>query len=353
MKLHPCIRHAFAVALLALPAWAAHALDAPLAADAHINTAAPANNFGTLPTLNVGAGTAALVRFDLSTLPAGTTAAKVVKASLVVYVNRIGAPGALEVQSVLSPWAESTVTAAGAPTLSGPGSGTSVPLVQAAQFVAVDVTGAVKGWVNNPASNNGLALTPALQAPGTVVFLDSKENTLSAKVARLDVTLADQGPQGLPGAKGDKGDKGDKGERGAVGATGATGATGAPGPVGATGATGAQGLRGLTGLTGNTGPTGPAGPVNVTYVRSTTDIAGNTFSSRFATCPAGRVVIGGGCGHRDFNSAQGSIKVNYAGPDPSNPSRSWRCLMENTNLVSSRAVQAWAICASASSVTGP
>lgn len=51
-------------ALANAPAWA---LDAPLAADAHVNSTLPTGNFGSLPTLNVGGGAQALLRFDLAT----------------------------------------------------------------------------------------------------------------------------------------------------------------------------------------------------------------------------------------------------------------------------------------------
>jgi hypothetical protein len=63
----------------------------------------------------------------------------------------------------------------------------------------VDVTAQARQWVSNPGSNFGLALAPAPSAPGTVAFFDSKENTATGHVARLDLTLSDQGPQGLPG----------------------------------------------------------------------------------------------------------------------------------------------------------
>ena len=251
-------RLSWAAALLLASTAQAH--DAPLAADAHGLSAVPGSNFGSLPSLNVGAGATALLRFDLSGLPAGTTAAKVVQARLVLYVNRVGTPGAVELQTVYSPWAEGTVSASTLPTLGGPGSGITVPVATAGQFISVDVTQVVRNWVTSPGSNHGLAITPALAAPATAVFFDSKESTLTGHVARLDLTLADQGPKGDKGdkgdrgEKGDKGDKGDRGDRGAPGAPGANGAPGAPGPVGATGATGA---------TGPAGPAGPAGPQTV------------------------------------------------------------------------------------------
>lgn len=242
------------------PAWA---LDAPLAADSHVSLAAPASNFGALPTVNIGNGATGLLRFDLSTLPAGTTAARLVKATLVLYVNRVGTPGAIELQTVNAAWGEATLTANTLPPTSGAGSFAAVPVTAANQFVAIDITAQARQWITSPGSNFGLALAPALSAPGTVVFLDSKENTLTAQVARLDLTLADQGP---------KGDKGDKGDRGATGATGLPGAKGDPGPAGPKGDPGPAGGKGDAGSSGVVAVGGWNGPVttvassNLAYV---------------------------------------------------------------------------------------
>jgi hypothetical protein len=63
-------------------------------------------------------------------------------------------------------------------------------------------------------------------------------------------------------------------------------------------------------------------------------------------------LVGGGCGHRDSNSAQTDIVVNYSGPSDSNPTSDWVCRIDN-KAASSRALRGYAICASASSVTGP
>ncbi|MBI3369292.1 MAG: DNRLRE domain-containing protein [Burkholderiales bacterium] len=323
MKIHrPLAAWLGCAALLGLTL-PAHAIEAPLAADAFVNSAQPAANFGNLGTLNVGGGATALLRFDLSTLPAATTAAKLVKANLLLYVNRVGAAGALELQTVFSPWTEAGVTAAAAPALGGAGSGVTLPVAAAGQFVSVDVTAQVKGWISNPASNNGWALTPALSAPGTVAFLDSKENTLTAHVARLDLTLADQGPKGDTGSAGPKGD------------------TGAPGATGATGATGPRGF---------TGATGAAGPVNLIVVRRVFDASGKHIHDQNISCPAGTFLLGSGCGHRDFNTAASDIRVEYVGPHDSAPTTAMRCIVENTSS-DARAVLMYATCGSATSVT--
>jgi hypothetical protein len=66
---------------LVLAAGAAHATDAVVAGDAHVNSASPATNYGYLSNLNVGNGYTTLIQFDLSSLPAGTTASQIGKAT--------------------------------------------------------------------------------------------------------------------------------------------------------------------------------------------------------------------------------------------------------------------------------
>jgi hypothetical protein len=236
----------------------AFALEAPLAADAHISQAQPAVNYGALPTLNVGGGSTGLLRFDLGTLPAGTTSAKLIKATLVLYVNRVGSPGAIDLNTVNTSWTEAGVSFNTQPAVGGIGL-LSVPVPAAGQFLAMDVTAQVKSWIDNPASNNGWAVSAAGIAPTTTVFFDSKENTATGHVARLDLTLADQGPAGPQGAPGATGATGAKGATGATGPKGDTGPAGSIGPTGAPGATGATGAAGAKGATGATGPQGPQG----------------------------------------------------------------------------------------------
>ncbi len=60
----------------------ASASEATLVADAHVNSARPGVNSGAISNLNVGGGYTSLLQFDLSPLPAGTTAAQVSRATL-------------------------------------------------------------------------------------------------------------------------------------------------------------------------------------------------------------------------------------------------------------------------------
>jgi hypothetical protein len=73
-----------AAALAVCSCWGA---DAILIGDATLNSSAPAVNAGSLPTLNIGNGNTALLQFDLSPLPPGTTVAQISKAALLVFVT--------------------------------------------------------------------------------------------------------------------------------------------------------------------------------------------------------------------------------------------------------------------------
>ncbi|HEX7158221.1 MAG TPA: hypothetical protein VF214_04375, partial [Edaphobacter sp.] len=61
------------------------AVEATLVADAHVSSAQPSVNSGAISNLNVGGGYTALLQFDLSMLPSGTTASQVSRALLRLY----------------------------------------------------------------------------------------------------------------------------------------------------------------------------------------------------------------------------------------------------------------------------
>jgi hypothetical protein len=208
---------------IVLATCAAYATDATVAGDAYVNSASPATNYGGLSNLYVGNGGTALIQFNLSSLPSGTTASQIGKATLKIYVNRINTSGAVSVQPVTSAWSESSVTFNTIPTL-GSAIATFTPTASQ-QFVVIDVTSLVQSWVTTPSSNYGIALSTSTAN----IVLDSKENDETSHVAHLDITVTSQGPQGPQGATG------------ATGPAGSTGATGPAGPAGPAGATGAQG----------------------------------------------------------------------------------------------------------------
>ncbi len=238
---------------------AARAAQATLVADAHVNSALPAVNSGAISNLDVGGGYTTLLQFDLSLLPAGTTASQVSRAVLHLYVNRVTTPGLVSYAPITGTWGEYSVTYATAPATGAPAGVFSV--TQAGAFISLDVTSLVQGWIATPSSNNGLALS----AGTAMVQFDSKENDQTAHPATLDVELVDagpagpQGPAGIAGAAGATGPQGPIGLQGPAGPAGSTGATGPAGAAGATGPAGPTGPQGLTGPTGPAGPQGPAG----------------------------------------------------------------------------------------------
>jgi hypothetical protein len=231
----------------------AEAAQATLTADAHVNSAMPAVNSGAISNLDVGGGYTTLLQFDLSMLPAGTASSQVTRAVLRLYANRVTTPGLVTLAPITGAWGEYSVTYATEPTVGGAAALVSVS--QAGAFVSVDVTAMVQGWITNPATNNGLALSA-----GTAnVQFDSKENDETAHPASLEIDLVNSGPAGAAGAAGATGPAGPTGIAGAAGVAGSIGLTGATGPIGPQGLPGTPGATGPAGPQGLTGPAGPSG----------------------------------------------------------------------------------------------
>ena len=288
----------------------AHAADVPLGADTYVSTAAMSANYGNTATVNVAPNTTALMRFNLNSLPSGISPTQVQKATLVLYVNRVGVPGAVEVQTVGSAWNETSVTAATAPVNLRNGNRASAEVITAGQYVTIDVTDTVIGWLTSGESGNfGFSLQPAAAAPNTTVFFDSKENTLTGHGARLDVTLTSAAASGAMGPMGPMGPSGPQGPQGPQGAKGDTGATGMQGPKGETGSVGPAGPVGLQGLKGDTGAVGPAGPVGMPGPQG---LQGSTGAPG-ATGPAGPAgPSGSGINRVNVTTATQQIQPNTA-----------------------------------------
>jgi hypothetical protein len=262
--------------LLTATSWAA---GANATADTYISASSPAVNFGTAAAVNIGNGNTGLIQFDLSSLPAGTTAAQIGKATMSFYVNSVVVSGSVDIAQVTSAWTESGVTFNTAPTFLAPFA-LAVPAGTARQYVTVDVTQLVQDWVSGVAQNNGVRIAAAAAAPTTVVVLDSKENQTTSHPAFLDVVVIAGGPAGPTGPTGPAGPAGVAGPTGPAGPAGVAGPTGPAGPAGVAGPTGPAGPAGVAGPTGPAGPagvagpTGPAGPAGVAGPTGPTGPAG-------------------------------------------------------------------------------
>jgi hypothetical protein len=272
--------HPFSLAVLCTLGSAAFAADVPLSADAYVSTAAPTANYGATSTLNVAPNASALLRFDLSALPNGTLPSHVLKATLVLYANRIGAAGSVDVQIVGAAWNEATVNAATAPVPLRNGSPSSANVTTSGQYVVIDVTDKVVALLSSgDASNHGFSIQPSASAPNTAVFFDSKENTLTGHAARLDLILASAGPTGPMGP---------------TGVAGATGPQGPQGPQGLKGDAGVAGPMGTTGPMGPAGTMGPMGPIGPQGLPGTTAFGkdtGRSAAGRGVDCTFGEVIL--------------------------------------------------------------
>jgi hypothetical protein len=212
----------------------ARAADAPLKADAYVTSAMPNQNNGTATTIRVATGINALLRFDLSTLPAGTTGADIARANLRLAVNGAPTAGSINVRAILVAWPETSVAFNNAPAL-GSIYYAAFPIIaqDADNFVWIDVTTLVRDWVNGTLANNGLALVANTSTVN--VRFDSRENQQTSHQPSLDVILK--------GPKGDTGQAGPPGPIGPPGPMGPPGMTGPIGPAGPVGPTGAKGLN--------------------------------------------------------------------------------------------------------------
>src|SRR5437899_1778376 len=183
--------------LLSSMAWA----QLPVAEDTFVASGTTTTS-GTNTNLQVIASpiNAALVKFDLSGVPAGTTGSQVTKATVKFYVNTVSLSGSLDVCQVTSPWTEAATVFTSKPSLSATPLATAVPVSTASKYIVVDITTAVKAWQNGTA-NNGIALLPSSAtpcnsstygAPSTSinVKLDSKENISASHDAGLNVVLS-------------------------------------------------------------------------------------------------------------------------------------------------------------------
>ncbi|MFM8331159.1 MAG: DNRLRE domain-containing protein [Candidatus Methylumidiphilus sp.] len=178
-----------ALVLASFAPLAAQAYTAPVAADSFTASNNAGTNYGTTPGMKVAATVSAtnkaLVRFDLSGLPAGTLSSQIGKATLVLFPSAVTTPGTLQISPITGAWSETGVNYSNTP-----GVGTALTTSLAAplgSYVTLDVTNAVKDWIDNPGGNNGLLIEPVTN--GMNLTLDSKESTGTGHAAYIEIAL--------------------------------------------------------------------------------------------------------------------------------------------------------------------
>src|SRR6266852_7625779 len=186
-------------ALLLLPG-SAFAVQAVIDSDTYINstsTSTKNTNYGGATSLRIASGMTSFLRFDFSTLPGGTTASQVQKATLSFFVSSVTTAGSFDINRVNGNWTELGV-AFNNYTLGL--SSTTVPTQpigsgDANNFVTIDVTDLVKSWINGTFTNFGLAL---VSVTGTNFTLHSKE-TSGGHPAWIEVALGGSSATGPTG----------------------------------------------------------------------------------------------------------------------------------------------------------
>ncbi len=186
----------------------------------------------TVGPLKVGA-TTTYIKFQLpSSLPPSVSAANVIKATLKLFISPgITPAGEVNIYPVTGAWSESTLSPSSPPALASMPFASDVSLGNANSFLVVDVTDLVQQWLEGSANggmeNNGIAIEAATNT--TYVVFDSKEDIVTSHEPRLEIVLADAGPQGVQGPQGAQGPQGTQGPQGAQGPQGPQGVAGPPG----------------------------------------------------------------------------------------------------------------------------
>ena len=255
------------------------------------------------------------IQFDLSVFPSSLVPENIQKATLELWVENGGTPGAFSVCGLGREWSSATITGENAPTCPGPSTKVEVSAEQlqnGGSFVSVDITNIVQNWYAT-GDNYGILLAadpPAFGRNGINIQFDSLQND-NGYPPMLDLVLQSQGStgaQGPQGPAGAKGATGATGPQGPTGLTGATGSTGPKGPIGLTGATGATGAAGTQGPIGLTGATGPQGTIGLTGATGPQGAIGLTGANGAAGAigPQGPIGLTGAPGTNGANGANGT-----------------------------------------------
>ncbi len=174
--------------------------------DTYVNSAFPDDTDGESEGLSANAWTysgvpgtgRALVRFDLSSLPAGTV---VLDARLTFYFDPAIAFGQQYgynegfIERITSSWDQLTTTWNTQPAVTSLGQ-VSVPRTNTLtqDLSDIDMTEMVQGWVNNPASNFGLMHRMQTEVEYCCVVYGSSNNHVPLKRPKLVVTYRDCSP---------------------------------------------------------------------------------------------------------------------------------------------------------------
>jgi len=170
-------------------------------ADAHVASAAPWGNFGGNPHLQTGyccgefpGKTFIYIKFDLSSIPAGSTIAG---ATLGIYLDSgNGFPGGMNLNAsqVVSDWQEGGITWNNKPDWSTTFGITSVGTAEGTYEWTIPA-GVVQEWKDNPGSNHGIVIHWAGEVHPDQFYRDFQSRILgSPPLLRVDYAVATPTP---------------------------------------------------------------------------------------------------------------------------------------------------------------
>ncbi len=297
------------ISLLTLASLSLIAQDLRLISDTNTRASMPDTPLGTLPQLAVDPNSTTYLQFDSFLVANSQRPEDLITATLRLYVNRLATPGAISVAAYCRPVVEDVLTHNNRQLPLCNALVSTLPVTAAQNFIDIDVTERVRTALN---TGTGLSflITPAQSAPTTSVLFDSKESSTTSHAPKL---MLNYKPLFL------------------------TGPIGPQGPIGPI---------------GPVGPEGPAGTMNEIRWRSERySCPADTRCSISISCGTLRMLVTGGCGHRDLNGATTDIKVNYSGPkiegprtDSGSDVTGWMCTVTNSHLSASRDFEIWAAC---------
>jgi hypothetical protein len=159
--------------------------------DAFIRASSPDSNFGALPEIEVrpdnGANRRGLVRFDVSSIPPGST---VTNATLYLYEKDKKLGQTTYLYRLTSPWSEDTVTwstpwsAAGGDFDASQAYASFLPN-QSSCMLEIDLKVLVQEWVDGT-PNYGILLYST--GPNHILRYSSKDNAAAAEHPKLNIT---------------------------------------------------------------------------------------------------------------------------------------------------------------------
>lgn len=181
---------------------------------------------GNAPSLQVRDGrSSAAVRFDLSMLPGAPSGADIAKATLKLWINKVEAPGTIAAVRVGDEWSESELRADSDPGQVEPvAEGIEIGSDRGRSFLVIDVTSAVRDWLDLAAENRGLAIVGTSER--VRLSFDSKENVEGGHEPELQIVYTWGGVSGSPDSQFLLGPPGPPGPPGATGIDGPVGPAG-------------------------------------------------------------------------------------------------------------------------------